>query len=51
MKKQYAEINYLGKTGLVEIMAVANGYAMVRRKGCFPFVIPTKAVSLIENTK
>ncbi len=26
----------------VRVMAVAEGYALVRHKGCMPFVLPTK---------
>jgi len=24
---------------IVEVMAIAHGYAMVRRKGCMPFIV------------
>lgn len=32
----------------VEVMAVASGYAMVRRKGCMPFVEPSKNLTFKE---
>lgn len=33
----------------VRIMAVAEGYAMVRRKGAMPFICQEKDLSLIED--
>ncbi len=33
----------------VEVMAIAKKYAMVRRKGCMPFVASIKELKLIED--
>lgn len=30
----------------VEVMAVVDGYAMIRRKGCAPFVEPVKCIEI-----
>lgn len=30
--------------GPIKVMAEVDGYAMVRRKGCMPFVIPSKDI-------
>lgn len=54
-KKQFAVL--VRKTGWpggetetleVEVMTTKNGYAMVRRKGCAPFVAPVKDLTLIK---
>lgn len=36
--------------GEVRIMALAEGYAMVRRKGCMPFIVSEKDLHLKETT-
>ena len=33
---------------IVEVMAIAQGYAMVRRKGCMPFVADFKELKDIK---
>jgi len=33
---------YIEEIKQVEVMAEAKGYAMVRRKGCMPFVVSSK---------
>lgn len=36
----------------LEIMAVAKGYYMCRRKGCCPFVVPVKEIEKrVESMK
>lgn len=41
MKHEYRTIKpiWWDRPGVVRLMAKAEGYAMVRRKGCSPFVI------------
>lgn len=35
----------------VRVMAVAEGYAMVRRKGCKTFVVPVKDIEAVTSAK
>lgn len=35
----------------VRVMAEAENYAMVRRKGCVPFVVPVKELSTLHAGK
>lgn len=45
MKREYRMIRRLDWSAprAVRLVAKAEGYAMVRRKGCIPFVIPAEA--------
>lgn len=36
--------HYMDEHGIYFVMAVADGYAMCRRKGCFPFIKKVKEV-------
>jgi hypothetical protein len=33
----------------VRVMAVAENYAMVRRKGCVPYVVPVKELVVLDK--
>tara|TARA_R110000744_G_scaffold300691_1_gene409826 strand:+ start:52 stop:216 length:165 start_codon:yes stop_codon:yes gene_type:complete len=39
------------EAGEVRVMARADGYAMVRRKGCMPFAVSEKDLSPKERPK
>jgi hypothetical protein len=44
-RKPYRRImpdGYMGPAGPVTFIAAAEGYAMIRRPGCAPFVVPVK---------
>jgi hypothetical protein len=64
MKKQFAQYTYSHVirsadpkmsfatelvTVEVEVMTIAKSYAMVRRKGCAPFVVSLKELKMIEG--
>lgn len=41
-KKKYHFQDYLGEDDYIKVMAIADGYVMMRRKGCIPFVMSMK---------
>ena len=42
---------YTSETFRVEVLAVARGYAMVRRSRCIPFVVNQKDLQRINHTE